>query len=340
MPVTDSTLLHKTHDAGAVTVRKVRDPTTFASHAGELLTIYMNTPTNSLVDWKELGHSEILDGYSPMFVSNAFGTNQIIPSSLAHETWDLGYVGLNEGSSTTGVARTLNEEIDRYLAQVTLYYNDGSDQEVVFYVPNSALALLRGWPEPSPDDVIPFDERYTTQPGQSDWRSFFDNMQALIHDESYARSLSRLKNRNTPSPPPDPNPAETLVSLLDAISSPDVDDHDDLPYPTGVEITMHDYVSGNDSVAAALQKRYDDHMQRRFGFRPVRPSPRLLSMLKGGQVTPEQYQQVQRSLVDKAIASWYEDFSSRLYHAPADAGMDEMRRLFFDHRLHSQFERR
>ena len=319
MTVTDQTTLHKTNDPNAVTVRKVRDPSVVNTQVGTGLFATVQDASGNTSNWRKLFHSDNLNPYNPAFDANLFITFDAIPPSRAHETWDLGYAGLNDGSTSTGIARNLNEEIDRYLSQVTIHYKDDQNQtqQAVFYVPNSALATLRGWDKPTPDNPIQFVENYTINPASSNWVPFFENMQYLLHDQSTTKSLSRLKNRNTPVPVPDPNPAETLVSLLDAISTPDVHNHDDLPYPTGVEISMKDYSNGNTSTT--MQDKYANHIKEKYGIEIVQPSEQLLAQLRNKDISPQEYQEIQKAQVDKAITNWYQNhFATKLYHAPKD----------------------
>ncbi len=132
------------------------------------------------------------------------------------------------------------KQLSTLLINLTYIENGGSTQTVEIIAPNSVTKYLMGW---NPEDPIQFEPLQSINPLLQEqlFVDFFARLQEIVTNPQYQLKVSRVVNRNTPSPVPDPNPAYAKVALLDAISQGDVLNHDDL-YPINVNLYLTDFL--------------------------------------------------------------------------------------------------
>ena len=241
----DDALIKVSDDPSQITSREVRDHRVGWSYVGAPISITMNDSKGGTDGWKLLDYSPNIEHLDVGKDGALCGTMEIVPKEDAGKEYWMTYMGLDEGSTSSGVVRTVRDEIDRYKTKFTIDYIDKSSgspvqNQVTFVSPNSVTKFLMGW---NPDDDMTFydDELQLSPASTSDlFVQYFANLQSLLHEDMYVEGLSRVVNRNTPVPVDDPNPFYGTLHLLDAISQGDVTKKDEL-YPVGVTLKMYNF---------------------------------------------------------------------------------------------------
>lgn len=237
----DDAVITSTNDPQQYTSREVRDHTVDPSYVGIPLGATVHDAIGSTTGWELLGASENIEHLQPGGSGNIYGTFSPATEQDAYKEYWLKYRALDSGSQSSGITRIVDDEIDRYKTVFSIDYieNNGNVQTVEIIAPNSVTKYLMGWNSEDPIQYVPF-QSINPVLQQQEFVDYFARLQEMVTNPDYNLKVSRIVNRNTPSPVPDPNPAYAKIALLDAISQGDVLNHDEL-YPTLIVLDMTDF---------------------------------------------------------------------------------------------------
>jgi|GEM_PF-3604686 len=240
----DDLLLEINNDPSTWTHRTLRDHYVDWSYAGLPISISLNDAGNNTNDddWSVELYSDNMADLSPQTSGNVMGANAV-PEELAEQPYTMTYLAPDTPAGHSGVFRTVDEEIDRYMTKFTITYEaNGNTETLPFFAPNSVTKKIFGW---DPNQPIPWEEFFSYDRANQpvEFENAFNNLYEILTDPAYAVQNSRITNRNTPSPCPDPNPWYGSAAVLEALAE-DPMTIDDL-YPTLIAVEMTDFTNYN-----------------------------------------------------------------------------------------------